>query len=100
LCRHDHGLSWQEFEELTLAQLEALEYRRTVQLRHERFNAGLVTSTVINVNLTEEGKRVSAFDFLPGFENKEPELDHEAIAQNVRCFLGAQMQVREDSQPC
>jgi hypothetical protein len=71
LCRRDHGLTWAEFLEITLAQLEALEERRTIAIRHQRFNAALITSALINANRAADSPSVSPFDFLPGFDNPE-----------------------------
>ena len=77
LCRADHGLSWDEFCTLTLAQLEALEERREIAIRHQRFNAALITSTLYNINRPADSEPMSAFDFLPGFE-RDPEAERHA----------------------
>lgn len=53
---------------MTLAQLEALEERRGIEVRHARFNAALVTSALINGHRTADSEAVSPFDFLAGFE--------------------------------
>jgi hypothetical protein len=71
MCRRDHGLSWDEFLDITLAQLEALEERRAISIRHERFNAALITSALINANRSADSASVSPFDFLPGFDRPE-----------------------------
>jgi hypothetical protein len=51
--------------------LEALEERRTIAIRHDRFNAALITSALINANRSADSASVSPFDFLPGFDNEE-----------------------------
>jgi hypothetical protein len=76
LCRKDHGLTWAEFQDITLAQLEALEERRAIQIRHARYDAALIAAAVLNANMPEGVEPVSPFDFLWGFE--EPEEDRAA----------------------
>jgi hypothetical protein len=65
-------LTWAEFERLTLAQLEALEERRAIQIRHARYDAAFIVSTLFNVNKSSDVEPVSPLDFLPGFE-EDPE---------------------------
>lgn len=71
VCRGDHGLSWAEFEDLTFAQYEALEERRTIRIRHARFDAALIVSTLYNINRAGDMEYLSPLDFLPGFEEDE-----------------------------
>lgn len=73
LCRRDHGLTWAEFQDITLAQLEALEERRAVQIRHARHDAAFIVATLFNVN--GSGEHVSPLDFLPGFELDPAEVE-------------------------
>lgn len=68
MCRRDHGLTWAEFQELTLAQLEALEERRATEIRHARFNAALVACAVVNMHRSQDSEPMSPFDFIPGYE--------------------------------
>jgi hypothetical protein len=84
LCRRDHGLTWLEFIELTLAQLEALEERRTIAVRHERFNAALITSTLINAHRSEESDAISPFDFLAGFETDPEEVEKQKARAAIK----------------
>lgn len=72
LCRRDHGLTWAEFEDLTLAQLEALEERRAIAIRHSRHDAAFIVATLFNLNRTADIEPLSPYDFLPGFE-RDPE---------------------------
>jgi hypothetical protein len=83
MCRRDHGLSWAEFLDITLAQLEALEERRAISIRHERFNAALITSALINANRSADSQSVSPFDFLPGFDRPEED-EKEKIRRSVK----------------
>ena len=76
-----------------MPQFTALCERRHITIRHGHYRAALVAATLINVNMVE-GTPVSPFDFLPGLKEEEPELDREAIARNARCFLMAQMELR------
>jgi hypothetical protein len=59
-----------------------LEERRRVQLRHERFNAALVASAVINANSLGES-RVSPFDFVPGFESGPEEEERRHLKRSI-----------------
>lgn len=92
LCRSDHGLSWPEFMDLTFPQFEALEERRTIRIRHERFNAALIASGLYNVNRHGDAEPLSPFDFLPGYEAdeqvKEAERERKAIIRGIRQTLG------------
>ena len=73
LCRSDHGLTWEEFLGVTLAQLEALEERRAIKIRHARHDAAFVVSAILNTNLPSGTEPFTPFDFLPGFE-QDPEV--------------------------
>lgn len=73
-------MSWDEFNDLTLAQLEALEERRRVQLRHDRFNAALTASAIINSN---SETKVSPFDFVPGFEPDPRDEERRNIKRSI-----------------
>lgn len=92
LCRRDHGLTWAEFQGLTLAQLEALEERRAIAIRHARYDAALVAAAVLNAN-AQGAEPLTPFDFLPGFE--EPEEDRLArqhrkeVIKSIRHTLAA-----------
>lgn len=63
-----------EFGELTLSEFEALEHRREMDIRHERFNAGLVAAILINSRPKATKKAVTPFDFIPGFERNPLEV--------------------------
>lgn len=71
MCRREHGLTWSEFQDLTLPQLEALEERRVIELRHNRFNAALVASAVYNSHKGPNTEPLSPFDFLPDIGDAE-----------------------------
>jgi hypothetical protein len=83
LCRHHHGITWDEFQTLTLANIEALEYRRKVTSNYDRYNAGLVASAVINVNLMPDAKRVDPFDFIPDIEEDEEDEQRDAVKHGI-----------------
>lgn len=83
MCRRDHGLSWAEFCALTLPQLDALEERREIAIRHARFNAALITATIYNVN-RGESKPLSAFDFIPGFDSDPVDEEKAELRRSVK----------------
>ena len=80
----DHGLTWAEFQELTLAQLEALGERRDIELRHARFNAALVTSVLINSHQSAESDATSPYDFVPGLDIDEEELEKQKLRKSIK----------------
>jgi hypothetical protein len=84
VCRREHGLNWSEFEALTLAEFEALEERRSIAIRHARFNAALVVSTLFNVNRGEDTPSMSPFDLIAGFEEDEEERERATLRRSVR----------------
>lgn len=84
LCRRDHGLTWPEFEALTLAQLEALEERRVIEIRHARFNTGLLASIIYNANRSAESEPLEVWDFVPGFARDPEEIEADKLRQSVR----------------
>ena len=84
LCRSAHGVTWSEFQDLTLAQIEALEERRSIEVRHARFNAALVSSTLINLNRPSDSEPVSPFDFLAGFELEPEEEERQKLRKSVK----------------
>ena len=84
LCRSAHGITWPEFQELSLAQIEALEERRTIAVRHERFNAALVASTLININRPADTEAVSPFDFLAGYDRDPEEEERLKLRKSVK----------------
>ena len=84
LCRSAHGITWEEFQELTLAQIEALEDRRSVYVRHARFNAALVASTLVNVNRPPDTEALSPFDFLAGYEKDPEEEERQKLRKSVK----------------
>jgi hypothetical protein len=91
LCRRDHGLTWAEFEALTLAQLEALDERRAIEIRHARHDAAFIVSAIYNASLGPGVEPLSPFDFLPGFEpdpeEREREQARKAIVSSIRQTL-------------
>ncbi len=72
---------------MTLAQLEALEERRAIALRHSRFNAALIGSILINSHRAAESDSVSPFDFLAGFERDPEEVEKEKLRQSVKSAI-------------
>jgi hypothetical protein len=84
LCRREHGLTWDEFQNLTLAEFEGLEERRAVDIRHARFNAALVTSVIYNANRATDSRPMSPFDFIAGFEDDPEDREREELRRSVR----------------
>jgi hypothetical protein len=84
VCKTEHGITWAEFQELTLAEFEALENRREIRIRHARFNAALTTSVIFNANRPADSRPVSPFDFLAGFEDNEGEKEREEKRRSIK----------------
>lgn len=74
MCQYEHGISYEQFLSLPLAAIEALEERRNIRLRYERFNAALVASAMTGAN---------PFDYLPGFEPTPEELKRKEIKRGI-----------------
>jgi hypothetical protein len=81
-------MTWEEFQGVTLAQLEALEERRAIQIRHARYDAALVAAAICNQNLPVGEIAISPFDFIPGFEPDPEEREalklRKKITRNIR----------------
>lgn len=73
---------------MTLPELEALEDRRMVAVRHARFNAALSASAVYNAHRGEDTDPLSPFDFLPGFERDPEEVEAEKSRKAVKQAVG------------
>ena len=69
---------------MTLAQLEALEERRMIEIRHARFNAALVTSALINGHRSADSEAVSPFDFLSGYGTDPADEEKEKLRRSVK----------------
>lgn len=80
LCRRDHGLTWTEFEDLSLAEFEAFEDRRAIEIRHARHDAAFVVASMFNL---QGAKGVTAYDFLPGFQREPEEVEAEQQRRDV-----------------
>lgn len=91
MCRREHGLTWAEFCTLTLSELEALEDRRAVEIRHARFNAALITSTIFNANRSADSPALSPFDLIPGFEPDPAEQEREERRRGVKRAIAIAM---------
>ncbi len=81
-------MTWEEFQGVTLAQLEALEERRAIQIRHARYDAALVAAAICNQNLPAGEIAISPFDFIPGYEPDPEEREalkrRKEIVKNIR----------------
>ena len=87
-CRFDHGLTWDDFQSLTLAQFEALEERRAAHIRQHRFNAALITSTVYNAHRSTDSQPLEVWDFIAGMEKSEDEREAERVRKEMRRTVG------------
>ena len=67
-----------------MAQLEALEDRRAIRIRHERYNAALLAAILINSHRRENSDPLTAFDFLPGFEGDPEEREREKLHDSIK----------------
>lgn len=84
MCRREHGLSWDEFCNLTFPQFEALEERRAIEIRHARHDAAFIAATLMNINRASSSEEwLSPFDFLPGFERDPAEIEAEHRRRDV-----------------
>lgn len=81
-------MTWTEFNNLTLAEFEALEDRRAVALRHSRFNAALITATIFNAHRSSDSEPVEVWDFLSGYERTEEERTRERHRKEMRRTVG------------
>ncbi|HEX4201560.1 MAG TPA: hypothetical protein VHY59_08590, partial [Chthoniobacterales bacterium] len=77
-------MTWTEFQALTMAELEALEARRSNAIRHSRFNAALVSSAICNANRSADSEPISPFDFIAGFERDEEDEEKEKLRRSVK----------------
>ena len=69
---------------MTLPQLEALEERRMIAVRHARFNAGLIASTIYNAHRGGDSDPIEVWDFLPGYERDPEEIEQEKLQRSTR----------------
>jgi hypothetical protein len=69
---------------LTLAQLEALEERRAIELRHKRFNSALIVSTLVNLNRSPDSDAVSPFDLIPGYDVDPEEVEADKLRRSIK----------------
>jgi hypothetical protein len=99
LCRREHGLTWDEFLNLTLAELEALEDRRATEIRHARFNAALITSAIYNSNRSADSPAMSPFDLIPGFEPDPAEQEREERRRSIKKAIAVAMTRLPDNTP-
>jgi hypothetical protein len=78
-----------EFYEMTLAEFEELQRRRDMEIRHARFNAGLIASVLINRYRGEDSEPTSPFDFIPGFIDPEEEAERQREEEIKRSIARA-----------
>jgi hypothetical protein len=67
-----------------LAEFEALEERRMVEIRHARFNAGLTAAMIYNANRSADSEPLEVWDFLPGFEQDPLEAEAEKHRKELK----------------
>lgn len=78
-------MTWAEFQELTLAEYEALEERRVFELRQGRFNAALITSALINSHRASvDSDAVSPYDFIGGLEQDPEDVEADKMRASVK----------------
>jgi hypothetical protein len=77
-------MTWVEFQDLTLPQLEALEERRNVSIRHARFNAGLVASMLFNAHRDKDAEPLEVWDFISGYERDAEEVEREKLRRSIK----------------
>jgi hypothetical protein len=90
ICRSDHGIEWDEFIRLTTAQYEALEERRKIRIRYDRFNTALVASVLIN---SHRGNRdpISPYDFLAGYEADPEDIERQKTRDSIKEGIAARL---------
>jgi hypothetical protein len=54
-----------------------------VDVRHARFNAGLITSTFFNANRSADAEALEVWDFIPGFERNADEVEQDKLRRSV-----------------
>jgi hypothetical protein len=69
---------------LTLSQWEALEARRTIRLNHERFNTSVLAAMYYNAHAPQEAEKLTAFDFVPGFQRTQEEIEEEKRVTSLK----------------
>jgi hypothetical protein len=77
-------MTWPEFEGMTLAQFEALEDRRMISVRYQRYNAGLLAAILCNSHAGTDAEPVEAWDFIPGFQRNGDEVEAAKLRRSVR----------------
>lgn len=92
------GLSTEQFFRLTPRQLRVLadaDWERIEQQReHAELLAGIITANTVNHSFCHPEQPKAPADFMPSYQHrKAPPQPKELIAQNIRCFLLAQMKV-------
>lgn len=74
--------------------------RQATELKQEHLEliGGIIASTVANMSGKISKKQLAASDYMPSFQSRKAKRDREMpkdlIAQNIRCFLKAQMDAR------
>lgn len=63
-AKYNFNLTWEEFEELTPAMLQALCRQRNIRIKYERYAHALTTSAVYNVNRGKDDPVIRPFDFV------------------------------------
>jgi hypothetical protein len=74
---------------MSLAEFEALEVRRRVEVRHARFNAALVASILVNAHRADDSEPVSPFDFLPGFQRDDEQMEKDRLRRSTKKAVAA-----------
>lgn len=91
------GLTTEQFYRLTPRQLRVLANKDQERIEYEREHAemigGIIAATIANYAGRISKVQKSALDFMPSHQQRLANPPKEVIAQNIRCFLMAQMKV-------
>lgn len=82
VARYDLGLDWEEFADLTPSMFLALQKRRGVRLKHERFASGLTAAAVYNAS-GMAGEAVSAYDFVRDAKQSEAHEQRQTLKRQI-----------------
>jgi hypothetical protein len=83
----EYRMTWDDFNGVTLPELESLEDRRNISIRHNRFNAALVATVLINANRAGDNEPVSPFDFIADFQRSPDEIEAEKLRKSIKSAI-------------
>jgi hypothetical protein len=55
-----------------------------IEIRHARFNAALITSTLYNAHRSQDSEALEVWDFIPGFDRDEDEIEADKMRRSIK----------------